>query len=294
MSASRFIAIDVETANSWFGSICQIGAVEFVDGQIVREWETLVDPEGEFLDFNIRIHKITPEMVAGQPLFSVALEQVKQLAGDALITSYGHFDRSAFSQACDTRSLERITNPWLNIHPVVKRAWPDKYAEGGFRLNSVCKYLGVPLPRHHNAVDDARAAGLILLKAVEDTGIPPADWVARNRRPIRSQNLPTMEIVVNPDGPLYGESIVFTGAMQMPRQQAQALSAALGCTPTNGVTKKTTILVVGDQDLTKLAGKDKSSKHVKAEELIASGQDIRIIGESDFLAMVALDEADNR
>jgi len=290
MSNNRFIAIDVETANSWFGSICQIGAVEFVDGQVDREWESLIDPEDEFLDFNIGIHKITPDMVAGKPLFDTALEQIKRLAGDGLVTSYGHFDRSAFSQACDIRKLPRMNNNWLNIHPVVKRAWPEKYAEGGFRLNLVCKYLGIPLPRHHNAIDDARAAGLVLLKACESTGIPPSDWLARNKRPIHIADAPT----VNTDGPLAGESIVFTGAMQMPRQHAQNLAASIGCTPTNGVTKKTTILVVGDQDLTKLAGKEKSSKHRKAEELITTGQNIRIIGETDFMAMVALDDEDNR
>ena len=53
-----------------------------------------------------------------------------------------------------------------------------------------------------------------------------------------------------------------------------------------GVTKKTSILVVGDQDVTKLAGKDKSSKHRKAEGLIANGQAIRILRESDFKELV--------
>jgi DNA polymerase-3 subunit epsilon len=292
MSENHFIAIDVETANSWFGSICQIGVVEFAGGQIVQEWETLVDPEGDFLDFNVRIHKITPEMVTGQPLFAGALEQVKQIAGESLIASYGHFDRSAFSQACHTRSLTNIANPWINIHSVVKRAWPEKYVDGGYRLNSVCKYLGIPLPRHHNAVDDARAAGLILSRACETTGIAAVEWISKNRRSLHTATAAKLEIAVNQDGPLAGESIVFTGALQMPRQQAQALAAAIGCAPTNSVTKKTTILVVGDQDLTRFGGKDKSSKHVKAEELMESGQDIQIIGESDFLAMIAIDDAD--
>lgn len=290
MNNNRFISIDVETANSWFGSICQIGAVEFVDGQVVNEWESLIDPEDEFLDFNISIHEITPDMVAGKPLFDTALEQIKLLAGDSLVTSYGHFDRSAFSQACDVRGLPRMTNHWLNIHPVVKRAWPKKYAEGGYKLSSVCKYLGIPLPRHHNAIDDARAAGQVLLKACESTDISPYDWLARNKRPILIADAPT----VNTDGPLTGESIVFTGAMQMPRQHALSLAASIGCTLSNGVTKKTTILVVGDQDLTKLGGKEKSSKHLKAEELISAGQNIRVIGETDFMAMVALVDEDNR
>ncbi|WP_212754938.1 hypothetical protein [Vibrio sp. 2-2(8)] len=46
------------------------------------------------------------------------------------------------------------------------------------------------------------------------------------------------------------------------------------------------MLVVGDLDIAKLAGKEKSSKHLKAEKLILSGQRIKIIRESDFKELV--------
>ncbi len=60
------------------------------------------------------------------------------------------------------------------------------------------------------------------------------------------------------------------------------MAAEAGCSVKNGVSKLTTILCVGDQDLKVLAGHTKSSKHRKAEELIEKGQEIRIIGETDF------------
>jgi len=52
------------------------------------------------------------------------------------------------------------------------------------------------------------------------------------------------------------------------------------------VTKKTTVLVVGDQDLRYTRGQEKNTKHRKAETMIAGGAPIRIVGESDFLLMV--------
>lgn len=64
------------------------------------------------------------------------------------------------------------------------------------------------------------------------------------------------------------------------------MAAESGCEVGTTVTKKTTLLVVGDQDIDRLAGKDKSSKHIKAEALIAQGQKIRILGESDFQALL--------
>jgi len=68
----------------------------------------------------------------------------------------------------------------------------------------------------------------------------------------------------------------------MLRAEAADAASAAGCEVDSGVTSRTTLLVVGDQDIRRLAGHEKSSKHRKAEELISEGQKIRIIGESDF------------
>jgi DNA polymerase-3 subunit epsilon len=92
--------------------------------------------------------------------------------------------------------------------------------------------------------------------------------------------------VGNPEGDLCGEVLVFTGALELPRAEAANLAASVGCEVSVGVTKKTTILVVGDQDVTKLGGHVKSSKHRKAEQLIVDGHKIRILRESDFKMLV--------
>jgi hypothetical protein len=49
----RFVSLDVETANADMASICQIGAVRFVDGAVAAEWETYVDPEDYFDPVNV-------------------------------------------------------------------------------------------------------------------------------------------------------------------------------------------------------------------------------------------------
>jgi DNA polymerase III subunit epsilon len=90
----------------------------------------------------------------------------------------------------------------------------------------------------------------------------------------------------NSEGPLYGEILVFTGALSTVRHTAAVAAAKAGCQVNEGITKHTTLLVVGDQDIRKLAGHEKSSKHRKAEELIRKGQRIRILGESDFKSII--------
>jgi DNA polymerase-3 subunit epsilon len=60
----------------------------------------------------------------------------------------------------------------------------------------------------------------------------------------------------------------------------------MGCHVADIGSKRTTILVVGDQDLRLTKGNEKSSRHRKAEELIAAGVSIKIVGEGDFMLMV--------
>src|SRR6056297_1058998 len=47
---SRFVAIDVETANADMASICSIGVAAFEDGALAAEWYSLLDPD----DFSTR------------------------------------------------------------------------------------------------------------------------------------------------------------------------------------------------------------------------------------------------
>jgi DNA polymerase III subunit epsilon len=85
--------------------------------------------------------------------------------------------------------------------------------------------------------------------------------------------------------------LFFSGGLEIPHREAADLAAAIGCQVASGVTKNTTMLVVGDQDIKKLSGHKKSSKHRKAEELIEKeGLPIRILKESDFKELVKFAE----
>ena len=113
------------------------------------------------------------------------------------------------------------------------------------------------------------------------------EWERRVRLPINPSAAPSRSLEGNPDGPFAGETIVFTGALSIPRREAAAMAAAIGFNVAPSVSKKVGIVVVGDQDARRLNGADKSSKHRKAEQLIAEGCDVRIITEDDFRQIVA-------
>lgn len=148
--------------------------------------------------------------------------------------------------------------------------------------------LGIDF-RHHDTEEDARVSGEILLHAMDKTGLSVDEWLVRAKRPIGASGSGTSGQITRdgcPEGPLFGEVAVFTGALSMPGREAADLAATAGCDVVGGVTKKTTLIIVGDQDVKRLAGHTKSSKHRKAEEYIAGGQQIRILRESDFRSLL--------
>lgn len=282
-----FVAIDVETANADMASICQIGLAKFNDGQLVDAWSSLVDPEDYFDFINIDIHGITEEDVVGAPTFSEVVFNLSSFLSSSVCVSHTHFDRVSVGRALQKYSLNPIETTWLDSARVARRTW-EECAWRGYGLSNVCKVIGYKF-KHHDALEDAKASGQVLIAAIEKTGLDVGAWLKRVQQPIdpsSSSSGSTINRDGNPEGELYGEVLVFTGALEIPRREAADLAASIGCTVASGVTKKTSLLVVGDQDVIKLAGKDRSSKHLKAEQLIAKGQQIRIIKESDFKELV--------
>jgi len=278
-----FVAVDVETANPDLSSICQIAIVAFKDGSVSSSWQSLVDPQDYFDSWNIAIHGISEITVLGAPVISaLATELSSRLAG-AIVACHTAFDRVALSRAFDKHSLPPIESRWLDTARVVRRTWPQ-FAQRGSGLANIAGFLGLVF-QHHVAEEDARVAGEILLRAVTESGVGIDTWLHNSMGPVGGSIAREGAV----DGPLYGETIVFTGALSVPRREAATLAAAIGCAVGEGVTGSTTILVVGDQDIRKLGGHVKSSKHRKAEALIRTGQEIRIVVESDFRRLVHLE-----
>jgi len=280
-----FVAIDVETANADVASICQVGIVTFADGHEAATWQSLLNPDDYFDDVNVGIHGITDTATADAPRFPDLAPTIRGYLEGRIVVSHMPFDRLAMDRVHRKYSLAPPGCSWLDSARVTRRAWPQ-FAHRGYGLASVAEFCGVDF-RHHDALEDARAAGRVLLHAVAHTTVSVADWVVRSRSSLASDAAHVTK-VGNPDGPLAGEVVVFTGALLMPRRDAAELAARAGCDVADTVTKKTSILVVGDQDIRRLAGHEKSTKHRKAEQVLADGQQIRILGEADFSALLEL------
>ena len=289
MSNMNFVAIDVETANADMASICQIGLVKCENGTLSDKWKTYVDPEDYFDGINVSIHGINESVVKNAPKFQELEDTLRSYLEGTVVVCHTHFDQVAIHQATRRYGISAIECTWLDSARVARRTWKE-CARKGYGLYNVCRILGYDF-KHHDALEDAKAAAHILLSASNECGLNIDGWLKRVRQPIdpaASSLSSPVKRDGNPEGSFYGEVLVFTGALEIPRREAADIADAIGFQVASGVTKKTTFLVVGDQDIKKLAGHEMSSKHRKAVKLIESGIPIRILKESDFKEMAKL------
>jgi DNA polymerase-3 subunit epsilon len=283
-----FAAIDVETANADMSSICAVGIAKFKDGAFTEEWYSIINPQDYFDDINVSIHGINENMAKSAPTYGQVVTTINHTLRDLVTVTHTQFDRVAIHQTSRRFGVAEPACKWLDSARVARRTWAH-CARSGYGLVEVCKLLGYKF-QHHNALEDAKAAGHIIISAMRETDLDIEGWLARVRQPIdpsMGNSGTAIRREGNPDGALFGEVVVFTGALAMPRREAADLAASAGCTVNPDVTKKTTLLVVGDTDLARLAGHKKSSKHRKAEKLVANGFPIRIIRETDFHQLLA-------
>lgn len=173
---NKFIALDVETANSSPATICQIGLAWFEEGAIVDTWSTYVNPNCEFRPINIRIHGIKPEMVESSPCFCDIADDLRRKFSQNVIVHHTHFDRTALTQALEKHCLPDFECTWVDSSTVARRTW-QKYSVRGFGIADICSDLGIDLGDHHDALSDAIACGKIFQQAMIESGISFDKWV---------------------------------------------------------------------------------------------------------------------
>lgn len=273
-----FVVVDVETACSRVSSICQVGIVGFRNGVEVFEYETLVDPLDHFSSFNTRIHGITSDHVVGAPHFGDIHAVIDRHLSSRITVAHSFFDKGALGAACAIHERAVIEATWLDSVRVAKRAWPELPSH---RLNVLTKFLGVR-HKHHDALSDARAAGMVIVRAIEHTGIELAGWLSskntrRGRAPVAAAT-----------GPLKGERVAILGAAR-DGQLAQCLAGA-GARIMSSVGATTTKLVISDgQPFGRFV--DAHADHRRAEELQRGGSTIEIVSEAQLRTRLDLSPA---
>lgn len=267
-----------------------------------RRW--LIRPPEQvdyFSPFNVALHGITAEMVAGAPRWEVVLPAIVDYVGDDIVVAHNAgFDIGVIRYACAVDNIEWPAMSFLCTLVMARRA----LRLPSYRLPYVTDACGFEMLDHHDPLADARAVGGIIAALAEREGVTDlAELASAHRMSIGRMSsgiykgsvctatgnaglaFPGVNPEADQDGYLYGRVVVFTGTlMSMTRQIAWEECARVGALAEKSPTKRTNVLVVGDINPAVLRpGSNLTGKARKAFELQDGGQDIEVMTEDDFL-----------
>lgn len=293
---SKFYVIDFENANTDPSSICQVGLVKYIDGEIIEVLDSLIDPEVSFTPINRSIHGIEQGDVVGAmkfpDLYQLLLEEVK----DQLVFNQNGSDESKFLEACEKYKLEAFNIEWLNSATVIRNTF-DQFKDKGYGLSNVCEHLGISYNKH-NAISDAIATAEVVIKCSDISGKDIGDWkriLEAKKDNYRfatygpeqkiSGNLtdaPDLDKIEEKYNPFYGRKVVISGTYKTwpNRRDLAKLLRSYGADIDTGVSKSTDILCIGEN-----AGPKKIEKMVKR---ILDGESAQILEEDQIFKLLSM------
>ena len=271
---SSFVAFDVETANASRTSICSAGGVRFQDGDIVEEYYSLVNPAQRFSrHLTKKVHGITAADVADAPRWLTVLEELRQFVGTDIVVQHTDFDRDAVAKATTAARGAGPTWRWLNSYVVARRTWPQLKKHG---LADVCRHIDFRF-QHHHALEDARAAGAIVLAAMQERN-------AHNIDDLMTKLGISTKTIISPyrgETPV-NEVVAFTGKFAQPARVLKHRAGELGYRVAATLNGDTTMLVLGRHHGAAPKHVPVNATHDRAMRLVDEGRQLRIISESEF------------
>jgi len=312
----EFICIDFETANNKRESVCQVALIYFKNDEIIDEKSWLVKPPCEYNYFNqlnIQIHNIKPEDVKNAPEFNELWSEIKPLIeGKMIVAHNAPFDVSVLRSLIDYYNLDFGNFNFICTCNVARKTWDNQI---NYTLKNIANQLGY-IFKHHDAHDDARVCGKILLDAMKIHKCTTVNELAeridmqigyvsknnyqtcsicngyqglggKNNQVRISELKPSDDSNFNENSLFYDKHVCITGALvSMTRTVALQKIVDIGGIADDSVNKNTSYLIMGLQDYSLFVDGKESSKTKKAKELILKGQDLQIISEDDFLKML--------
>ena len=169
---ARFCVVDLEAtgSNPQADHVIEVGIVVVERLEIVDRFSTLVQPEVRIPEWIQRLTGIDESTVHGAPRFHQIAPRLVELLHDSIFVAHNvEFDDRFLRGQLRSVDLEPAAWPTLCT---VKLARRTLRGLPSYRLDALADHLGVPLDRHHRAIDDAEAAAQILLHALRDVLVP--------------------------------------------------------------------------------------------------------------------------
>ncbi len=172
LSETDFVVFDLETTGAKTPPcrITEIGAYRVRKGEIIEEFQTLVNPETLIPLFISQLTGITDAMVKNAPRFAEIAAEFLNFIGDSILVAHNaHFDLRFLNHEISRMHKDyRVGNQHLCTVKMSRKLLPQIE---NHRLNTVADYYRVSLINHHRATDDARATAHIFVNLLNELQI---------------------------------------------------------------------------------------------------------------------------
>ncbi|MGH2574766.1 MAG: exonuclease domain-containing protein, partial [Ignavibacteria bacterium] len=167
-----FIVVDVETTglNASHNRITEIALVKVLNGEIVSEFSSLVNPEQFIPPYISALTGITNELVYDKPKFEDVIPNIRTFINGSNGTKSilaGHninFDYKFLNESFNRAGAENLSLSTLCTCRLARRLERKLHSKS---LGSLSKYFRIKVRRRHRALDDAKAAAYILINFLD-------------------------------------------------------------------------------------------------------------------------------
>ncbi len=169
LSAVTFVTVDLETTGGSprMSAITEIGAVKTRGGEVLGEFQTLVDPGMPIPPMIVALTGITDAMVAAAPRIESVLPAFLEFAGDAILVAHNApFDIGFLKAACREHGYRWPGNQVIDTVTLARRATTNEEAPNK-KLSTLARAFGTVVTPNHRALEDARATAEIMHKMFE-------------------------------------------------------------------------------------------------------------------------------
>lgn len=284
-----FTIIDITTTgyDFEFDSIIEIAAIKYRNCLEIDRFYTLVKVYDALDPFIIERTGITDEMLKDAPEIDQILEPLKNFVGNDIIISHNaNFVINFLYDSFMYCRKYALSNDFIDTLRLSRNLYKDFE---NHKLSTLAKNFNINQEVSHRALYDCITILNCYLYMKEYIKINNLDLSKRKHgNQIRAKELSATNHEFDENHCLFKKYFAFTGALEkMIRKEAMQLVLNIGGYVEDGVTKKTNYLVLGNFDYSSSVKNGKSSKQIKAENLIKKGQDLRIISENVFYDLIA-------
>ncbi len=184
MHEVTFVVVDLETTgtSAQSSSITEFGAVKVRGGEVLGEFQSLVNPGTPITPFVARLTGITNGMVAQAPRLDSVLPAFLEFLGDAVIVAHNApFDVGFLRAACRDLDYAWPGNEVVDTVQLARRVVPRTEAPN-CKLSTLAMLFGARVTPEHRALADALATVDVLHALLERL----AGWGVTHRADLKS------------------------------------------------------------------------------------------------------------